>query len=237
MGIVTGLVASSAVGAATSYAGAKKQADAAKGAADQSMAMYQQTRSDLLPYQQAGVDALEGLKDYQDFTFKEIPFDLMSDPSYKWRFEQGLEALDRSAASRGRVQSGAQQKAAQRYGQGLASTEYANAWNRNQAENLNAFNRALQTYKTNLGRRYDIANLGENAAAQTGSAGTSAAAQSGSALMNAGNAMAQGMQGIGSSVNTGLNNYLFQQMYSNTPMTPGGMTMNAWNTGNAAGAF
>ena len=45
-------------------------------------------------------------------------------------FTQGLQALDRSAASKGTLQSGGQAKGAQEFGQGLASQQYGNYFNR-----------------------------------------------------------------------------------------------------------
>lgn len=47
-------------------------------------------------------------------------------PGYNFRLQQGVNALDRSAASRGTVASGAQMKALNDYGQGQASSEYGN---------------------------------------------------------------------------------------------------------------
>jgi len=55
---------------------------------------------------------------------------LKNDPSYKFRLKQGQQALDRSSAARGMGYSGAQMKAAQDYGQGMASTEFGNYYNR-----------------------------------------------------------------------------------------------------------
>ncbi|MCF4166330.1 hypothetical protein L2U69_11800 [Zavarzinia compransoris] len=51
-------------------------------------------------------------------------------PDYQFRFTEGLNALDRSAASRGMLLSGAQVKGTQDFGQNLASTEYGNYFNR-----------------------------------------------------------------------------------------------------------
>jgi hypothetical protein len=53
-----------------------------------------------------------------------------TDPSYQWRFNQGQAALDRSAASRGMLLSGAQLKASQEYGGNAASQEYGAQFNR-----------------------------------------------------------------------------------------------------------
>lgn len=56
--------------------------------------------------------------------------DLNADPGYQFRKEQGQLALDRGAAARGTVQSGAQVKATEGFAQGLASQEYGNAFDR-----------------------------------------------------------------------------------------------------------
>jgi hypothetical protein len=45
-------------------------------------------------------------------------------PSYKWRFEQGREALNRTAAARGMLGSGNRLVDLMKYGQGMASQEY-----------------------------------------------------------------------------------------------------------------
>ncbi len=51
-------------------------------------------------------------------------------PGYQFRMDQGLGALDKSAAARGRLRSGAQNKAITRYAQGVASDEFGNYTNR-----------------------------------------------------------------------------------------------------------
>lgn len=55
---------------------------------------------------------------------------LKNDPSYQFRLKQGQQALDRSSAARGMGYSGAQMKAAQDFGQGMASQEFNNYYNR-----------------------------------------------------------------------------------------------------------
>lgn len=52
--------------------------------------------------------------------------DFQASPGYQWRVDQGTKALDRSAASRGMVNSGAQQQAVTDYGQKQASGEWDN---------------------------------------------------------------------------------------------------------------
>ena len=52
--------------------------------------------------------------------------DFQTTPGYQFRMDEGSKALDRSAASRGLLRSGAQQKAITTFGQGIASEEYGN---------------------------------------------------------------------------------------------------------------
>ncbi len=53
-----------------------------------------------------------------------------TDPGYLFRQQQGINALDRGAAARGMRLSGAQAKGINDYGQGMASQEYGNYFNR-----------------------------------------------------------------------------------------------------------
>jgi hypothetical protein len=53
-----------------------------------------------------------------------------SDPSYQWRFNQGMEGVNRGAAASGLLRSGNRLAALEDYGQGQASTEYANQFSR-----------------------------------------------------------------------------------------------------------
>ncbi|WP_375182734.1 hypothetical protein, partial [Sphingomonas adhaesiva] len=54
--------------------------------------------------------------------------------------DQGIEALDKSAAARGRLLSGAQQKGVTDYSQNVASQEYANAYARESNEKARKYN-------------------------------------------------------------------------------------------------
>lgn len=71
---------------------------------------------------------------------------LVNDPGYKFRLEQGNNAIEAAMAARGLGNSGAAYKELAKYGQNLASEEYDKAFNRN-----------FQTTSTVLG-------LGNNAA-------------------------------------------------------------------------
>ncbi len=129
---------------------------------------YGQAQGLLNPYNQAGQTALtqwgtelSAPAERFDFKFSE------ADPSYQWRLEQGQKALERSAALRGSVLSGATLKALTNYAQGAASQEYANE-----------YERALKAFETNQRNRYarigslaQLAGLGANAASGLVSAG------------------------------------------------------------------
>jgi hypothetical protein len=95
-----------------------------------------------------------------------------------------MKALDRTAASRGGLLSGATLRGATRYGQDMASQEYTNAFNRYQTNRANQLN-PLQS----------LMGAGQTAATNVGNAGQNYANQAGDAYMNAGNARASGYVG------------------------------------------
>ncbi len=68
--------------------------------------------------------------------------DIVNDPAFQFRLEQGENALQHSAAAKGLLRSGGTLRDILGYGQDLASTEYANTYNRAlqswQANNQNA---------------------------------------------------------------------------------------------------
>jgi hypothetical protein len=98
--------------------------------------------------------------------------ELEMDPSYAWRKQQGIDALAASGAAAGNYGSGNMGVALQNYGQGLASTEYSNAYNRwrdlqqtSYGRQLDAYNMAMQGQNTLYGRnldQYNIAMQGQN---------------------------------------------------------------------------
>ena len=130
--------------------------------------------------------------------------DFQQDPGYAFRMSEGLKALDRQAAARGGLISGAALKASQRYGQDMASQEYTNAFNRYQTNRANQLN-PLQS----------LMGAGQTAANTLGTAGQNYANQAGEAYMGAGNARASGYMGqanaISGAIGQGLNTYQNQQ--------------------------
>ena len=109
-------------------------------------------------------------------------FDPNQDPGYQFRLQQGMDAIQRSAAARGGVLSGGTAKALNDYAQGSASDEYMNSYNRFVNDQTTKYNRLAQ-----------IAGIGQQTAGQLVSSGQRSADSIGNLLLASGNAQAQGI--------------------------------------------
>ena len=87
---------------------------------------------------------------------------LYSDPSYTFRLNQGLNALQNSAAAKGTVFSGGTSKDIMQYGQDMASQEYQNAYNRA----ANTWNMNYQPWALGQNLGYGAWTTEQNAALQ-----------------------------------------------------------------------
>lgn len=127
--------------------------------------------------------------------------DYQEDPGYKFRLSEGMKGLDRSAAARGGLQSGAALKAAANYSEDAASQEYGNAYNRYNTNRGNQFNR-LATL-AGVGQTANAANTasGVNYANTTGNILTNNGDSQGNAIMSAGNARGSAYTGIAKTFN------------------------------------
>ncbi len=190
--VAAAIIGSAVVGGASSYFGAKEQEKGAKRAADsqerianENLAFQRETeetqRADFEPWREAGANALKQIQEGIDSGAFEVgKIDVTQDPGYQFRMDQGIKALDSSAASRGRLLSGAQQKGLTDYSQGVASQEYANAYAREANDKA---------------RRYNMLNSlnsqGQASAARQAGATAQMGQTSGNILSNLGNAQAQ----------------------------------------------
>lgn len=202
--VAAAVIGSAVVGAAASSMASSKQASAAQNAANMAQGQYEQTRADEAPWRQAGVQALGQLNTLtapggelnRNFSMA----DFQADPGYQFRMQQGLQALQGSAAARGGLLSGAALKGIEQYGQGLASQEYGNAFNRFQEQGSNRFNRLAS-----------LAGLGQSATQFTGAQGAQAAGQAGNYLTQGANAQAAGYVGAANALNSGVSNWMDYQ--------------------------
>jgi hypothetical protein len=202
-------------GGAAARNAAQAQMDAANQANELAYRIYQQNRADQMPFMASGAAALEGvmggLQPGGRFTREFSPEDLArgQDPGYAFRMSEGMKALERSAASRGGLLSGATMKGIQRYGQDMASQEYQNAFNRFQINRGNQLNPLLS-----------IAGLGQTSTGQAGQQATNYANQAMGNITGAGNASAAGQigqanaltSGIAGGLGQGINFYQNQQI-------------------------
>lgn len=120
--------------------------------AEQTFAQQQQL---LGPFQQAGVNALgriqAGLAPGGEFAQPFTADRFQADPGYAFRLSEGQKALERQAAARGGLISGAALRAATRFGQEMGSQEFQNAFNRYYAERAAVLNPLMDIYGTGYG--------------------------------------------------------------------------------------
>ncbi len=191
-----GSIVSGVMGANAAKKAAKTQAASADYAAELQKEMFDKNIELQAPFREAGLTSQNRLLDLlglskntgaagygslmRDFGMS----DFQADPGYAFRMSEGLKGLDRTAASRGGLLSGAALKGAERFGQDLASQEYQNAFNRYQTNRANKLN-PLQS----------LMGSGQTAANTVGNAAQNYATNAGNAYMNAGNARASGYVG------------------------------------------
>lgn len=221
MGI--GTIASAAAG----YFAGQEQADAAReaGAASYDIALknlqfqkqqYADARADTLPYRQVGAGSINrlseiflgtpiagidegtgaisggtGSPDYSGF---------YASPSYQFVKDEGIRAMDRSAAARGGLRGGGYGRELTRYAEGLASTEFNNYANRLAA---------LAGYGQNA--TSTVVGAGMNTANNVNSIYGNLANSQANAIYNAGAATASSYVSAANALNEGINN---RRMYN-----------------------
>jgi hypothetical protein len=155
--------------------------------------------------------------------------DFEADPGYQFRMDEGMRGVEGGAAARGGLLSGAALKAIQKYGQGLASQEYGNAYNRYTSDQTNKFNKLT-----------GLVQSGQGSAQQIGNAAQNFGQQAGNNMIGAGNAQASGIMGTTNAlvggINQGINAYQQNQLM-NLIRQPAasGWGGGGWGSGNAFG--
>lgn len=220
IGTVGAIVASAVIGGGVSLLGGAMQADAAaKGTAAQvqsqqasiaeSRRQYDTDRADMAPWREAGTEALAKIKTgMEDGSFDPSVFNFEADPGYDFRMAEGEKAIQRSAAARGNIFSGATGVALTQYGQNFASNEYDRA-----------YARAANAKTTNFNTLASVAGVGQRATEATAASGAANTNNIIAANTNTGNAFANGsyqqgqawsgaMNNTGAALNTGIENYL-----------------------------
>lgn len=226
-GVASAIAGAAVVGAGAAIYSSNKAAGAAKSAANSSVGEqqreYDQARADNTPFRTTGVSALNQIAklyglDYTDANGNTVKGSGKADfsgfstsPDFQFNLGQGQDAINRSAAARGGLLSGAAVKAGQTFASGLAGNEF-------------------NSYLSHLGA---AAGQGQAATNSITAAGTNMANQNSAAYTNAGNARASAYmdqgQTIGNSVNSLAGNYaLYKYLNPSTstvaePMSGGQM--------------
>ena len=191
---VGGGIASSVIGSKAAKKAAKAQTAASRDASDVTLKMYEQTRSDLAPYAGTGGHALSSIADMyglpnaknptggQPFSESSLAA-FRNSPDYQVALKEGVRARDLSAASKGNLLSGGQEKRLVEFGGDLANLKFGQYMN----------------------RLYDLAGMGQNAAAGQGSAATNAGSSLARLALDAGESRASGTVGGANAITDGIN--------------------------------
>lgn len=187
--VAAAVIGGAVIGAGASMMSSSNAASAQKSAANSAnntqMAMFNTITGNEQPYNAQGQQAASALGQFyglpgangqaQTPDYNKI---LSSLPGYQFQLQQGTQAVDRSQAAKGLLNSGATGKALEQYGQGLAQS-YAGQ-----------YTQGLQ----------NLTQMGQAAASNQASAGMNAANQIGSNTLYAGNAGAAGAAGMGNAI-------------------------------------
>lgn len=202
------VVVSSAIGANAAGDAASTQAASTDRAADLQYKQWRESVDLQKPWLTAGETALNrlstGLAPGGEFATPFSKTNWQTDPGYQFRLGEGLKALDRQAAARGGLISGAALKAATRYGQDYGSGEYQNA-----------FNRYYQERQNMLSPLQSLAGVGQTSAQQIGTSGERMASNVGDMMTSGAAARASGYVGTANALTGGLNTYLNYQQGQN----------------------
>jgi hypothetical protein len=118
-------IGSAVLGASAAKKAARTQSDAARYAADLGDRQYQQTREDFAPWREAGGDAIADA-----YAMTQPGYDHTTSPGYDFRLNEGLRAVENSAAARGLLGSGGTLKGINREAQGHAALDYNDQFKR-----------------------------------------------------------------------------------------------------------
>jgi hypothetical protein len=189
-----------------------------------------QARTDLEPWRSSGGNALTVASNLSGANGPEAAQlardDFFTSPGYQFRLDEGLRAVDAGAAASGMLRSGATLKAEQRFGEGLASQEFGDYYNRlYQLSGLGA-NAASATggYEMQTGQNLGNAYLGTagrlgdtytGSAARIGNAYTGTAQDMANTEVSRGGAEASIYGNMAQGVGNAANSYIGNNLYNN----------------------
>jgi len=214
--VATAIVGGAVVGGYMTSQASKSAANTQAQASDRATAAQQDALNQQLelqkPFTEAGTTAVNQLSAMtqpggeatKNFEYAPFNYNQNIDPGTQFRLQQGLNAMNATAAARGGLISGNALKAGQDYGQAQGSQEYGAAFNRylqNYANSQNTFQMNRNNLINPLQYLTSVGQAGaSNQAANIGSFGTAQAAN----ITGGANALAAGQIGSANAYNTAL---------------------------------
>ena len=217
-----GGIASGLIGANATENAAQTQYQSTQQALDFQKQVYGTEQQQVQPYLQSGVSNLNTLNSQMgnltapfDPTAQGLPAqfsygakDFQVDPGFNFALQQGQQAIQRSAASKAGVLSGAAEKELANYTTGMAEQGYGTAYNRAQQTYQQNYGNAFNTYESNQQNAYarlaQQAGQGLSATGMANQAGQSYAQAAGQYTVGAGNALAAGQVGSANALSSGI---------------------------------
>lgn len=219
---VGGNLLSGWMGSSAADRASRRQSEAIQKGLDLQKQIYDQTRSDYLPYVQAG---LGGLTKYQaaldnfqaptlGYVQKDFQFDTFKDPGAQYRMEQAMKAINSSAAAKGGMGGGVLRNL-QKESQNMASQEYANAYDRWLKDSGMRYGQASDQYTREMNAKMvpmtgysDIAKMGSGTVANLARVGDQYSTGAGNLYGSMGSAQAAGALGSSNAWSNAMGNIL-----------------------------
>lgn len=200
--VAGGIALAGMIGASSAQNAANSQSQAADRANQQASNQFDKQQAAAAPYVQSGYGALNQLNNQMpDLTRQFTMQDFHQDPGYQFNLNQGIQAMQRSAAAKGMLNSTGTMQGLNNYAQGMASNEYSNA-----------YNRFTQSQEQRYNMLSGIAGMGNVANGQMAQVGINTSNNMNSNTIGQGNAMSAGQmaQGnnLGNMVGNGVNSYM-----------------------------
>lgn len=202
----TGAIGGAVISSDASKSAAQTQANAAQNSTNAQLSMFGQTQNNLAPYMGSGVNALNALNSglgigpnaggpvgYGSLTQPFSAAQYQQSPGYSFQMGQGVQAVQNSASAAGGIGGGNTLKALTTFGQGLANSDYQQAYQ-------NYVGQQQQQY----GMLSGVANSGQNAAANLGGLSAGVGQSVGNNITGAGAAQAAGTVGSANALSGGL---------------------------------
>ena len=204
--ITAGIMAVASIGSAYIASEGSQQAASTVAQSNQAaiqaqLEMFYANQAMLAPWTEAGADALQQITQL----LAAGPGEYEESPGYQFQLQEGLNAIQNSAASKGKLLSGQTQKGLVGYAENVASQDYQ-SW-------LNNWYKSLNPY-------YSLATMGGSVGSGVGAMGTQTGANIGQNIVGAGEAIGGGqlgsasawIQGLSGGSNALLDYYMLQNM-------------------------